>query len=192
MTGNSKHLEVAITVDRYDRVLSVSSNWQAVAEEGGVGEALAPVNVIGYELSQFISSDNTRMYIEACLKLCRLKNEVLYRAYRCDSPTHKRFMELQLTPLKEGAVEMKHFLLREEPFDQPIYVKDVTKSVPPSAKTGFHYYRCSMCNKLKAPTEVEWILPEVLNLTLPEHIHVIHTVCPVCQQSIWKKRRKPN
>lgn len=180
-----KTYEVSLTVNRYNKIIALSSNWEAVAAEGGAAETLASENVIGQELEAFIHSDTTRMYIESCLKLCRLKNEVLFRQYRCDSPTHKRFMELQLTPLKDGAVEMKHFLLKEAPFEVPIDIEEVAAE---SATHAPQYVRCSMCNRLKPFGSDKWMPPEDLHLTQRQSLKVIYSVCPDCLNAIWHKR----
>ncbi|WP_044413683.1 hypothetical protein [Thiomicrospira microaerophila] len=185
---NNEDYEVALVIDQDDVIQSVSSAWEQVADKGGASESLQTEKVIGQPLSQFIRSDATRMYIEACLKVCRLKQQVMSREYRCDSPTHKRFMALQLTPLAEGAVEMRHFLLREEPFDYPVNLEDVTPSEQTTEIKPYSYVRCSMCNSLKKVGTQDWTLPEHMGRQLMAKTKVIHSVCPVCQNKIWQKR----
>jgi hypothetical protein len=67
----SSHI-LALVVDRFDRIVSVSSNWDGRAHAQGGSAQLYEQALIGQALSRFIRSDNTRMYVEACLKLCRL------------------------------------------------------------------------------------------------------------------------
>lgn len=178
--------EVVVVVNRFNKIISLSSNWTEVAAEGGAEQILATDKVIGKDLDSFISSDTTRMYIESCLKLCRLRKQTIFREYRCDSPTHKRFMELQLTPLDDGVVEMKHFLLREEPFDVPIDIQEVSQY-----PTKAQYIRCSMCNRLKQTGTDEWVAPESLHMEFRRSLPVIHSVCPDCMNALWQNRTKP-
>lgn len=191
--NTAKIFQVAVVVNRYDVIQSVSSSWQKIAEQGGAAESLALDKVIGRDLSVFISSDTTRMYIEACLKVCRIKQLILFREYRCDSFSHQRFMELQLTPLEDSAVEMKHFLLREIPFKTHVSLKDVSKEKPASGTPAkFSFVRCSMCNSLKKVGEDQWVFPENLSQRLAEATPVIHSVCPSCLDKIWQQRAKPD
>lgn len=183
-----KSFQVALVVDRDNIIKSVSSSWQAVAEQGGAGTSLQESNVVGQDLSRFIRSDSTRMYIEACLKVCRLKQQIIFREYRCDSPTHMRFMELQLTPLERGDVEMAHFLLREQAFEHPVNIEDVTPSPHHNSPIAYSYVRCSMCNSLKPVGADQWIKPESLGDQLVKQTPVIHSVCPGCLNKIWHKR----
>lgn len=188
-----KTFQVSLIVDRHDVIESVSSSWTAVAEQGGAAESLLPDKVIDRPLAVFIRSDSTRMYIESCLKVCRLKQQVLFREYRCDSLTHQRFMELQLTPLDNLAVEMKHFLLREVPFAKPVRLKDVSDQPEGQPKGLPHrFVRCSMCNSLKAVGSHHWVAPENLSQPLAVPIPVIHSVCPACLNKIWQKRQYPD
>lgn len=190
---STKTFQVALVVDKDDVIQSVSSSWLSIAEQGRAAESLVPEKVIGKPLVVFIRSDSTKMYIESCLKVCRLKQQVLYREYRCDSLTHQRFMELQLTPLDEGAVEMKHFLLREVPFAEPVTLKDVSDGQFGVGQTPRHQFvRCSMCNSLKAVGSQQWIAPENFPQPLDVPTLVIHSVCPACLNKIWHKRNKPD
>ena len=179
---------VVLEVDADNCIRQVSESWTQVARAGGAEIELATDRVLGKPLHQFITSDTTRMYVEASLKLCRLRQEVLFRPYRCDSPTHKRFMELQLTPLEQGAVEMKHFLLREEAFEQPLHLEEVTQQKNRSAGTCL---RCSFCNRLKPLEQHEWMPPEELHQSYISPLKVIHTVCPDCKGQVWQPRARP-
>ena len=183
-----RQFQTAIVVDRYNLITDLSSSWDDVAAEGHAEKALARHKVIGKELDAFIASDSTRMYIDSCLKLCRIKKQVLFRPYRCDSPTHKRYMELQLTPLADGAVEMKHFLLKEEPFPHPVNVNDVSADMN---RVNFQFTRCSMCNRLKKVGTEKWVAPEKLIPQQQAPVNVIHSVCPDCLNKLWQKRKTP-
>lgn len=180
---------VSITVDRLDRIIAVSDTWEAVASIGGVGQALKTEQVLGKSLDSYICGDNAILYIDACLKLCRIRNQTLFRDYRCDSPTHKRFMQMEMVPLPQKAVEMNHFLIKEEPFESPVNIKDVSKLTSPIVRGVFQYVRCSMCNALKSVGSDQWIPPEELTSEQGALVNVIHSVCPACKVATWHPRK---
>ncbi len=183
-----RQLTVALEVDAHNIIRRLSDSWIATASEGGAAASLAPERVLGQSINCFITSDTTRMYVEASLQLCRVRQEVLFRPYRCDSPTHKRFMELQLTPLPQRAVEMKHFLLREEAFQQPLNLEEISHL---SQKPKGACLRCSFCNRLKPLELNRWMPPEEINQSYVSPLQVIHTVCPDCKGQVWKPRADP-
>lgn len=156
------------------------------AAEGGAAEALAPERVIGQPFERFIGSDTTRMYYAALLKLCRLKAHSISRDYRCDSPTHKRFMRMELHPLPKRRVETWHYLIKAEPFTHPVTPIDHTD---PAARIGYTHstfsLRCSICNRLRLPEQSAWVEPETLSHHGPCHLKVIHTICPDCKATDW-------
>lgn len=169
--------ELTMQLDADNRIVYVSSNWEEVAEQGQAGQTLAEAKVLNQPFSQFVADQATRLYYETCLSLCRLKQQTLIRAYRCDSPTHKRFMELQLTPLENGWVEMKHFLVRSEPFKFAVNLHDVSHQQP---NQPYQFTRCSLCNRLKGQTSDDWQPPEWLGDIGDQPLNVVHTICPQC------------
>lgn len=172
--------ELTLQVDADNRIVWVSPNWEELAEQGQAGQQLAEPKVLNQPLSQFVSDDETWRYYETCLNLCRKKQQVVIRPYRCDSPTHKRFMELQLSPLEKGWVEMKHFLIRSEAFEYAVNIQDVTHQ---QATQSYQFTRCSLCNRLKAQNQKDWQSPESFGAQFVEPVKVIHSICPDCQKT---------
>ncbi|HEY9016956.1 hypothetical protein [Thiomicrospira sp.] len=170
--------ELTMQLDADNRIVYVSSNWEEIAEQGQARQSLAEAKVLNQPFSQYVADQATRLYYENCLTLCRLKKKTLTRAYRCDSPTHKRFMEMQLTPLENGWVEMKHFLVRSEPFKFAVNLHDVSHQQP---NQSYQFTRCSLCNRLKDQASDDWKTPESLGELGKQPLNVIHTICPQCQ-----------
>lgn len=180
--SETKQLTVSVRVDRFDRIIAVSENWNEIAEQGEALQSLDSKKVLGQPLVNYIRDDATSMYIEACLKLCRVRNQILSRNYRCDSPTHKRFLELVLTPLPQKSVEMTHYLLKEEPFAHRVDIEDVTDT---ANQKPFQYVRCSMCNALRQIGTDQWQDPASLSHQQNQAFKVIHGICPVCKTKKW-------
>lgn len=175
--------ELTLQLDADNRIVCLSSNWEEIAEQGQAGKQLAEANVLNQPLSRFIADKATWLYYDSCLKLCRIKQQVITRAYRCDSPTHKRFMELQLIPLEQGWVEMKHFLVRSEAFEFTVNIHDVTQQQPAES---YRFTRCSLCNRLKDQASDDWQTPESFGAQFIQPVNVIHSICTECQTTNWQ------
>ncbi|WP_321277208.1 hypothetical protein [Thiomicrorhabdus indica] len=179
-----KILTTSLVVNRDNLVVELDESWLEQARKNDSESVLAIEKILYQPLGKFIGDDNTRMYFEASLALCRLKKQVLYRPYRCDSPTHKQFMELELSPLEDGKVRMTHYLLRTEPFDKPVKFTAVqfTNNQHLTVK------RCSLCNSIQPTGSAEWIEPETFFKDKSD-VMTIHTVCPDCKNITWQIRR---
>lgn len=187
----SREFTTSLTVDNANRIVDLGDSWLLTAEEGGGANltVLQPNRLLNCFLSDSIKDDNTIMLMESLLSVCRLRGETLYREYRCDSPTHKRFMEIELIPFEDGHVQMNHYLLREEAFDKPVkfdFAYRPTEAIP---KT---YFRCSMCNKLSLTNSEhsdEWEEPEVFTQQHSlEKSMIIHTVCKACRSTVMSRK----
>lgn len=175
---------ITLTIDQHNMIQSVGGEWNHAAQEGGALDILSTEKVIGKNIEIYLGSDTTQMYYDALYKLCRLKKETITRDYRCDSPTHERYMKITLIPLENSAIEMQHVTIKEIPFKHAVHIEDMKDS---SIKNIAYTKRCSICNRLKYPNSEVWSFPEELNDKKPLHIKVIHTVCPDCKNKNWLK-----
>jgi len=178
---------VILIVDELGIIESVGGGWEQAADAGGAAENLKPQNVIGRPLGCLVGNDVTRMYYETVFKICRLRRKTLSRNYRCDLPTHKRFMQVTLTPLARGRVEMRHQLLHEEPFDNVFTSTEADESSGSSSALAL---RCSVCNQLRLSGSQSWVEPETLVGEAPRQLSVIHTICPACKNTNWIHGRR--
>lgn len=180
---NSKTITTSLVVNRYNKIIELGSDWLVQAKLYEAESLLTTEKILNQPLAKFVSDDNTIMYLEASLSLCRLKNQVLYRPYRCDTPTHKQFMELELTPLQDGKVKMTHYLLKSEPFESPVNFIAI-KFDPDQNKV---IKRCSLCNRIQGIESDKWEEPEDYFKGRSDLL-TIHTVCPECKNMSWKVR----
>ncbi len=173
---------VVYTIDRDNRICAIGEGWQDAAEQGRAARALAPERVLGMDLGDFVFSDVTLMYYATVFRLCRLRGEPISREYRCDSPTHRRYMRVTMIPRSDGQITLEHETLREEPFRYPVGVRDVTGA----AATPTPWLRCSICNRLQRPGGAAWEEPGGVAAERPVDLPVIHAVCPDCQHTDWR------
>jgi hypothetical protein len=168
---------MSYTVDNTNTIVAVSGVWDEFARDNG-GENILASKIIGRQLEQFIQGDDTRMFVRTMLMSARTLHRPIYRPYRCDSPTLKRFMEMTLLPRADGVLEVIHRELHNEPIFHNIPVV----AAPSGAGWAF-LKRCSLCNRVHAQgvwSEIDdAIEANRLQVNAP-NLKVIYGVCPDC------------
>jgi hypothetical protein len=160
-------------LDGDDTIIGVGSTWDCFAGENDGHEVVAEL-VVGRSLWDFISGDPTRMWLSSLLTLARLREETISRPYRCDSPTVKRFMNLEITRDPGGVLKLSHHLVRVEAMHTPCTVS------PKSSPGKKMLQRCSVCNRFNASQG--WVEAEDLEAPVPWPITVIYAVCGDCMR----------
>lgn len=157
------------TLDREDRLVDLSPNWDsfALANEG---EAACASHVLGEPLMQNITGDPVRMFMTAVLMRVRVSGQPETAPYRCDSETMKRLYHMTLEPLEDGAVRITHVLDHEEPAARRVRIR-------PAAPGRPALQRCSICCRVKGAQG--WADP--FDAAADQDLRVIHTVCPDCK-----------
>jgi hypothetical protein len=175
---------VSYWLDREDRITKVNPLWDQFALANGGENRLLSSEIQGRRVFDFITGDQTRMYLEALLQHARFLNRSVSRSYRCDSPTMKRFMSMCLTPASEGLVQLDHTLLKSEPFQQPIIYHH--EPDPQAAALP----RCSVCTRLLI--KENWLSPEdaeTLGFLIPgKPLPVTYRICPACRRKQPRQR----
>lgn len=105
------------TVDALDVITSVSPTWLAFAQENGAPE-LTYQAVIGNSLWHFIDGSETIELYQAILQRVRASFSRIVVPFRCDSPTLRRYMRLELICQPHGSVQFDGILERVEPTEQ--------------------------------------------------------------------------
>lgn len=166
------HCVFRCRIDRFDRIVELAGD--DVADFVETMPAAAPNGLIGSSIYDHVSGHFTRRFLRSFIEDARKSGGQPRRFYRCDSPHHRRLMEMRAIPEGDGSVRLEHRLVEESPFDFPIEVRA-------AAKRGLAYYlRCSNCCKLRPIRHGEWCEPE--DYAQPGHAHqVVHTICPACQ-----------
>lgn len=164
-------------LDRDNRVIDVSPDWDAAAQAGQGGGNAFRHGVIGRPLGRFLAGDTTRMFIESALQAVRLTQQPRLLNYRCDAPALSRQLQMRLQPLPDGWVRVEHMLVQARPratalrFETRSAVLLPSPGMPP-------WLRCSICL---------WVCTPQGYWEPPEHVHaarllqVDYVVCPRCQ-----------
>lgn len=178
-SGESSVLRVSYWIDDTDRIARVNQVWDNFALSNDGGDALLASRVIGRNVYDFITGDETRMYLGALLQHARFLNHTVVRPYRCDSPDVRRFMEMRVIPDEGSLVRLDHVLIRAEPYLTPVvyrYERD------PGGKAVL---RCSVCSNLLVSDR--WFVPEdtriLCGIPPDQPLPVRYTVCPSCARA---------
>jgi len=174
--AESSVLQVSYWIDGTDTIVKVNQVWDRFALGNDGGDAVLSSKVVGRNVFDFISGDETRMYLGALLQHARYLNRTVVRPYRCDSPALRRYMEMQVSPDADGLVRLDHVLLRAEPYEVPVVYRHESD---PDAEALF---RCSVCSNLQVADR--WFAPEdariLCGMPCDKPIPVRYAVCPSC------------
>jgi hypothetical protein len=176
MEASNENYSICYWLDISDQIVDIAPGWEAFANENNAPE-LESRKVIGRNLLDFVAGDVTKMYVRTILQSARLMRRPMVRAYRCDSPDQRRYMEMRLTMENSGLLKWEHRMLR---------VENLQRRMDFRPAAGLHgakcVVRCSMCNRLKSPSG--WQEPDVAPLPPAFEggvIPTIYGVCPDCQ-----------
>jgi hypothetical protein len=164
-------------VDAHDVITSVSPTWLAFARENGAPE-LTEQAVVGRSLWKFIDGRLTIQLYRVVLQRVRTIAARIVLPFRCDSPTLRRYMRLEISRQAEGCVQFEGLLLRVEPTEW-LKVLDTRATRSRDSLT-----LCSCCKRvLIEPCGWLEIEAAVARLHLFEERSVpqlCHSVCPEC------------
>lgn len=169
--------EVSYRIDRNDKIVVIWGDWYTSAIEGNKPSLAHPASVIGKSVFDFISDKPTQQFYKTLFKKCRELMITQEIEYRCDSPTHKRFMRMVISPRENGSLDLINTTLLEVPFIFPVFIKTVQ---PGSDDISAH--RCSICNDLKLVGTRHWIKPSSFRFQENNTFTVTHDVCDACQE----------
>jgi hypothetical protein len=169
-------------IDVRDIIVSVSQNWESFALDNAWGCELSPKNVVGHLLWDFIQDIETRHLYKEVFQRVRAGRPIGPIPFRCDSPQERRFLELFLSLLPDGQVEITSTIVKTERRD-PIRLLD--KDMPRSSD----FIRiCSMCKKISTFhnkwVEIEEGLAQLRPFEACEMPKLTHGLCPDCYKAI--------
>lgn len=132
-------------VDANDHIVQIgdAEAWDTFARENAA-ESLQASAVSTRSLWQFIKGLDAQAAYRVLMAKVRGSGGALMFPFRCDSPTHRRYMDMTIDPAQNRALRFQSRIVREEPRDVRMEVLDVM--VPRSART---LHLCSMCKKAK-------------------------------------------
>ena len=162
-------------LDADDRITAWGGpQWACFARENGDSE-WGEANIGGRSIYDFVAGHFTKRFLREFFAGVRLGHAPTRRAYRCDSPSVKRLMEMEARPEAEGAMVVEHRLVEQRAMAHPVTTREQR------AGHAARYHRCAMCNRLRAPNTTKWREPDE-TFDQETQVMVIHTVCADCRR----------
>jgi hypothetical protein len=170
-------------LDAQDRIVHVNRAWLSFAAENE-SDALTPEAVLDRPLWDFIADKETRQVYRMILTRVRSSGKEVYIPFRCDSPGIRRFMEMEIARLPEGAVEFRCRLIRAEK-RLPIALLD-----PAADRSDELLQICGWCKRINL--DGGWVEAEEavkrLDLFGAERLPgLTHGICPDCHATAMRE-----
>lgn len=164
------------TIDFQDIIIAVNDAWLHFAQENAA-PYLTREAVIGCSLWDFIAGLETRQIYQLLMRQVRQSQQRVVFTYRCDSPTIRRYLWMEIVPAPDLAIEYRSYVLREESRHH-VRLLDVT-----AERNVDLLHMCSWCSRVRC--DEVWLPVEeavkILGLfgsaELPQ---ITHGICPDC------------
>ena len=160
-----------------DNILeSVDSGWISFAQENHASH-LGSEAVIGQPLFQFITGKETQYLYQVIIGRVRSNQRKAVIPFRCDGPSNRRFMELEISSGTNGQVQFTARTISEDERKQVALLDSLVN------RTGEHLLMCSWCKRVAVAgnwLDVELAVKqlELFNETsLPQ---ITHSICNDC------------
>ena len=174
--------EVIYQIDKNNLLMLFNSQWDRFATDND-SPHLVGERIVTLPLWDFIQDAETRHLHETLFKRVRDKEKAVRKLqFRCDAPTLRRFMEMDILSLPDGVIEYRCRTLRTEPRD-PVPVATTYKH------GSEHFLRmCSWCKKVDVEKNTWYEIEEAIELlglfseaSIPA---ISHTMCNACLEQM--------
>ena len=177
-------------IDKEHRIIFLSDEWQSFANENKASFLTADT-VINKSIFEFIADGECKHLYQMIVDRSRKEQVEMRLSFRCDSPDKRRFMSMEVFPLKDEAIGIKSCILREEIRD-PVLLMSTGID-----RTDEILLICSWCKKVKTDenkwVEVEEAIEQMGLFGASSFPKLSHGMCPACSGEVRKElanRRK--
>jgi hypothetical protein len=165
-------------VDANDTIISVSPIWLAFARENGAPE-LSEQAVVGRSLWDFIGGTETVRLYKAIFQRVRSNTPRVIMPFRCDSPTLRRHMRLEIARCPNEGIQFDAVLEHVEP-TAPLNLLD-----PCFPRSDDMLTMCSCCKRAVLEPfgwlEIEEAAVRLHLLEKERAPKIRQTICPGCK-----------
>lgn len=171
-------------LDSHDHITFVGENWLRFALDNEAG-SLTPAVVLGQPVQKFIADLETKEVYRMVFSRVRQTGAALTFPFRCDSPTVRRFMNMEITPLDEGGLQFRTQLVRVEPRVEVPWLRQFTTWMDEMV------VMCSWCKRVQLTVGV-WVEIEEaiksLDLFLADKFpQISHGICRDCRLGLERE-----
>ncbi|MBL9137842.1 MAG: hypothetical protein JNK85_18380 [Verrucomicrobiales bacterium] len=172
------------SVDAEHRIRWIANDWHDFASHNQ-GSHLTPAQLIGRSLWDFISDPSTRSIYRTLVDIVLLRGTPTTFGFRCDSPTHRRHMRMEMSRPRQGICQFRSMILADE---ERRYVSFIDTEQPRSDE----FVRiCSWCKRIAHPLghwiEVEQAVSDLGLFTRRVQPLPTHGICPGCESTLLRQ-----
>lgn len=179
--------DIKYSINKDDRLGNFCDLWDDFAGDNG-GQSVLASKVLNHSIWEFIVNPTIREVYRRIFKTVRT-GRVLKFNFRCDSPHHKRFMEMILVAGHDRSIDFTTKTLSIEKRATPIFL-DPTKNYRFELVT-----LCSWCSRIKVNSKWQDLDIAVRNLRLLEEDilpNITHAMCEDCFSNIQSTIDQPD
>ena len=167
-------------IDARDVIVEVGAGFEEFAAQNGA-PGLAG-RVLGTPLWAHLHGEGVTHLYRDLVARCRATRGTAEFPFRCDSPTHRRFLRMRMTGLPDGSVAFESATLREEARTR--VAMPSTASAPEEAMLVV----CAWCRNVEMDAG-EWVeLEEAVRrreiFSRPVPPRISHGICPPCYRAV--------
>jgi hypothetical protein len=172
---------VLYTIDHDDRIVYLNNGWDFFAEENEAGH-LVQAHVQHRSLWDFISDAETRHLHQVLVARVRARQLPLAMPFRCDSPSVRRYMKMEIAPAPEAAIEYRCAVTRIEQ-RAPVLLMEQK-----GWRSDTLIRMCSWCKKIHIGDdlwqEVEAAIQKLQLFERKRLPEISHTMCDECLRKL--------
>jgi len=168
------------SINENDIITNFSNNFPSFARNNDWQLGMEPEAVLGCSIFDFISGAETQHLYKVLFEHCRKGKHIGYIPFRCDSPTERRFLELNLRLLPDSHIDIITVLVKTEP-RSPVRILQTH-----TPRTEQFIRICSMCKKVIVDDEWLEIEEALIRMKLFEQERLprlTHGLCKSCYET---------
>lgn len=173
--------DVIYRVDDQDVIIFVNEAWDRFAIDNA-GEHLTSSSILQRSLWDFICDSTTRTLYQQLLDESRNGRSIQF-TLRCDSPSCKRQLSMDIHPGSNATVEFRTHTLSEESR------QFVSSSKEPTSANEELVLQCGWCNQVflcDSWVEMEAAINDLQLFHCDQLPSLTHGICETCRQNILK------
>lgn len=175
----SKGSEFSYVIDSDNKIVSVNTDWLSFARENRAPNLAVSEDVIGRSLFDFVSDKETRHLYQMIIERVRNNGETVTIPFRCDSPSLRRFMELEISQQTNSWVQFVGRIIREESRTS------VSLFDPEFPRSSEFVVVCSWCKRVNVSgewLEVEHAVNQMEIFNQAKQPRITHGICSDCSE----------
>jgi len=172
---------VSYVLDPKDRIFAVDQAWDACARQDGF-EDLTGSRIIGQPLNAFIADIQTTEIFRLLFVAVRQSRRSFNAPFRCDTPTLRRFMALDIEPDVGGWLRVVSAVLATQSRPHVPVLDAATERANEVLRI------CGWCKKVPLPdgtwVEIEDAVQTLEVLQQSKLPRLSHGLCPECSECL--------